>query len=187
MSLHPRRSRAQKNLVDVFLDLHRQDTDYFKMYEKYGVNIEKSIFNQAIKETKKLHEPVSWDNPKFKERYAKTFRRVKANLTRTPAAPGLIRQLKEKIIQPTSIPGMTYWEMSPEYTKERVDKITEMFKLDHWNPDARPKMAPRKSGMYSCGKCKSFDIEIRTRQTRGADEPETVFATCTNCGNRWRM
>lgn len=39
-----------------------------------------------------------------------------------------------------------------------------------------------------CGQCKSYDIDIETKQTRSADEPMTVFCTCRNpaCGASWR-
>jgi len=38
-----------------------------------------------------------------------------------------------------------------------------------------------------CGRCKSTCINIEQKQTRGADEAMTVFATCEKCQLRWRM
>ena len=39
--------------------------------------------------------------------------------------------------------------------------------------------------VLQCMKCKSNKIVSDTRQTRGGDEGATVFATCTNCKNKW--
>ena len=42
-------------------------------------------------------------------------------------------------------------------------------------------------GVFKCGKCKSDKSTYYQQQTRSADEPMTVFITCTMCGNRWRQ
>ena len=38
-----------------------------------------------------------------------------------------------------------------------------------------------------CGKCKMNKVDYYQKQTRGADEPMTLFCTCHNCGHRWRQ
>ena len=40
-------------------------------------------------------------------------------------------------------------------------------------------------GVMECGKCKSKRVISYSKQTRGADEPASVFCTCTKCGNQW--
>ena len=42
-------------------------------------------------------------------------------------------------------------------------------------------------GMLKCGKCHSKNTTYRQAQTRSADEPMTTFATCLDCGNKWKM
>lgn len=44
-----------------------------------------------------------------------------------------------------------------------------------------------RSSMNVCGKCKSDQLEVILRQTRGGDEGMTSFVTCKKCGNRWKM
>lgn len=39
--------------------------------------------------------------------------------------------------------------------------------------------------VLQCRRCKSNKVISSTRQTRGGDEGATVFATCTNCSNKW--
>jgi DNA-directed RNA polymerase subunit M/transcription elongation factor TFIIS len=38
-----------------------------------------------------------------------------------------------------------------------------------------------------CGRCKSTQVIVEQKQTRGADESMTVFVQCENCGLRWKM
>jgi DNA-directed RNA polymerase subunit M/transcription elongation factor TFIIS len=44
--------------------------------------------------------------------------------------------------------------------------------------------APKK-GIFSCPKCKSFDVDTEQKQTRSSDEPMTIFCTCNVCGQRF--
>lgn len=38
-----------------------------------------------------------------------------------------------------------------------------------------------------CRKCQSDNIYSESRQTRSADEAMTIFYTCLNCGNKWKV
>lgn len=38
-----------------------------------------------------------------------------------------------------------------------------------------------------CKKCGSDNVFSESRQTRSADEATTIFYTCLNCGNKWKM
>ena len=42
-------------------------------------------------------------------------------------------------------------------------------------------------GMMSCGKCGSSNVVWNQRQLRRADEAATVFCTCSDCNERWKM
>lgn len=42
-----------------------------------------------------------------------------------------------------------------------------------------------KHSILKCGKCKKNTVDYHEMQTRGADEPMTVFAHCLSCGHRW--
>ena len=43
------------------------------------------------------------------------------------------------------------------------------------------------SSIVVCGKCKSDNVQWEQKQTRGADEPMTLFCKCMSCGKQWRM
>jgi DNA-directed RNA polymerase subunit M/transcription elongation factor TFIIS len=40
-------------------------------------------------------------------------------------------------------------------------------------------------GVLECGRCGSKKTFSYSKQTRGADEPMTTFATCVECDNEW--
>lgn len=39
----------------------------------------------------------------------------------------------------------------------------------------------------TCKKCGSDNVFSESRQTRSSDEATTIFYTCLNCGNKWKM
>ena len=41
--------------------------------------------------------------------------------------------------------------------------------------------------MLQCRQCKSYTVTYTEVQTRSADEPMTVFCSCSTCGKRWKM
>lgn len=44
-----------------------------------------------------------------------------------------------------------------------------------------------KEGLYKCSKCGSRKVISNEMQVRSADEGTTVFCTCSNCGNKWKI
>ena len=38
-----------------------------------------------------------------------------------------------------------------------------------------------------CKQCGSDNVFSESRQTRSGDEATTIFYTCLNCGNKWKM
>jgi DNA-directed RNA polymerase subunit M/transcription elongation factor TFIIS len=41
--------------------------------------------------------------------------------------------------------------------------------------------------LLQCGRCQEFKVSYYQRQTRSADEPMSVFATCHACGKKWKQ
>ena len=40
--------------------------------------------------------------------------------------------------------------------------------------------------LLTCRRCKGSNVDYVEKQTRSADEPMTVFATCLDCQTRWK-
>jgi DNA-directed RNA polymerase subunit M/transcription elongation factor TFIIS len=63
-------------------------------------------------------------------------------------------------------------------------------KRHSWLVEAYPNIEINKEiteSILVCGKCKKRQVDYYEKQTRGADEPMTIFANCLHCGNRWRQ
>lgn len=60
-----------------------------------------------------------------------------------------------------------------------------------WLQEVYPKNIQRTvditDSILKCGKCNKNTVDYYEKQTRGADEPMTLFANCLTCGNRWRQ
>ena len=60
-----------------------------------------------------------------------------------------------------------------------------------WLEEVYPKNIERTvditNSVLKCGKCNKNTVDYYEKQTRGADEPMTLFAHCLSCGNRWRQ
>lgn len=64
-------------------------------------------------------------------------------------------------------------------SRERFDQIVQE-KYELVNRDTY-------KATLRCRRCGSGDVQCDQKQTRGADEAMTVFATCQKCNNRWTM
>lgn len=73
------------------------------------------------------------------------------------------------------------------------DKIIEGTKHDIWEKQYYDRQETAKNvlnkentkGLFSCPKCKSFDVDTDQKQTRSSDEPMTIFCSCNACGKRF--
>lgn len=45
----------------------------------------------------------------------------------------------------------------------------------------------QEDSLLTCPKCHQRRVDHFTKQTRSADEPETIFAHCLACNHRWRQ
>ncbi len=74
-------------------------------------------------------------------------------------------------------------EMAPEHVQNKIKD------LEAYNKEAsksRPPTGEITKQFGACGKCKCPTTSYFMMQTRSADEPMTIFITCTNCGHSWR-
>jgi len=142
-----------------------------------SVNLEKGIFNYALKEANTRKVLKKWDNPYFVTLYVDRFRTIYGNLA---SNKDLLAALKEGALKVHVFAFMTHQEMCP----------------DKWEPLIQQKMKRDKSkyetklqaatDTFTCRKCKSKECTYYQMQTRSADEPMTTFVTCLNCGKFWK-
>ena len=143
--------------------------------EKHSSNLEKGIFNYALKEATTRKVVKKWDNQYFVQIYLDHLRSIYFNLS-----PKIIEQIKSEEIKAHTVAFMTHQEMQPErweqLIKANIIKCKNKFET---NVEAS-------TDTFTCRKCKQNKCTYYQMQTRSADEPMTTFVQCLDCGNRWK-
>lgn len=162
------RENVRAKLLHMFNE-SAKDTTFF-------VNLEKGIFNYAIKEATSRKIIKKWENPFFVQLYVDRLRSIYMNLKN----PQFLEQIKTEEIAPQTIAFMTHQEMNPE----RWSKLIQMKILRDKSKFTTNIEAL--TDMFTCKKCKSKKCTYYELQTRSADEPATIFVTCLDCGKHWK-
>ena len=139
-------------------------------------NLEKGIYNYAIREANRRNIVKKWDNPSFVHLYMDRLRSVYINLKH----PALIDKIKQKEILPEQVAFMSHHEMNPDIWKDIIERkmMRDASKLN-CNIQAS-------TDMYTCSRCKSKKTIYYEMATRSADEQMTIFITCLDCGKNWK-
>lgn len=145
--------------------------------EKDYKNIEKAIFNYAIKESTQRKVIKKWENNSFVSIYIYRFRSILTNLKNNK----LIELIQANEITIPQLENITHYEMDPSKWKVLIEK-----KIIREQNDLNSKELQASTDMFTCNKCKSKKCTYYELQTRSADEPATIFVTCINCGKNWR-
>lgn len=144
--------------------------------EKHSVNLEKGIYNYALKEATRRKVIKKWDNPYFVQIYVDHLRSIFVNLKNTD----IVSQVTDGTIKAHTIAFMTHQEMNPYKWAELIDAKS---KRDKNKFEANFEAA---TDTFKCRKCKSKKCTYSAIQTRSSDEPMTIFVTCLDCGCRWK-
>lgn len=140
----------------------------------YNWTIEYSDENKIIK---------NWKNPRFFKVYVEKARSIVSNIDNASYIDNtrLITRLNEKEFAPHEIPFMKPENLFPERWKKTVDAYMKKYENAYERKDVVV------SSLFRCGKCKKKQCTYFEAQTRSADEGATVFVSCLNCGNKWKM
>jgi transcription elongation factor S-II len=141
------------------------------------VNLEKGIYNFAIKEANQHKIIKKWNNKKFTQLYIDRLRAIFINLKNNPT---LLEQIKNNEVKSHMVAFMTHQEMNPEHWRVLIEqKIKRDVSKFTNNIEAS-------TDMFTCKKCRSKKCTYYELQTRSADEPATIFVTCLDCGKHWK-
>ena len=162
------------NIVEKINDIISGKSDT----KKCATNIEKSIYNYAIREATTKKTVKKWANPFFVQIYEDRLRSIYRNLQNTPS---FVSRILDGDITADQLSKITHIEMAPDQWKELIDlKIKkDMNKFTSANMQAS-------TDIFQCRKCKSRRCQYYELQTKSGDEPMTVFINCLDCGKRWR-
>jgi DNA-directed RNA polymerase subunit M/transcription elongation factor TFIIS len=157
----------------------------FKSYKKIAINIEKSIYNETIKNCKEYRRPLSWESHWFYNSYKHYYMKVISNLKLNPCAPKILQKLQNKEIKFRDIAGMTHKELDPElYWKRWKEYDLKRFPKP---VDEEKVLGIKKKGMFKCGRCKSTNTYHTQSQRSSSDEPMTTLVSCNDCSNVWKF
>jgi transcription elongation factor S-II len=143
--------------------------------EKNSLNLEKGIFNYALKEADQKRIVKKWDNKYFVQIYIDRLRSILTNLNEN-----IIQQINNGSIKSHTVSFMTHQELKPDKWSALIDaKSKRDLNKFETNIEAA-------TDTFTCRKCKQNKCTYYQMQTRSADEPMTTFCQCINCGNRWK-
>jgi transcription elongation factor S-II len=142
-------------------------------------NMEKSVFNWSVRETKNKCSVPAWENPVFKACYKNKFLSIKYNMENS--------NLRDRIlsgeVKSRNIAEMNSVSMNPNGRLAQAIRARQELQA---GITMRAKMDENFKGAFKCSKCKSEKTTYYQMQTRSADEPMTTFVTCHNCSKRWK-
>jgi transcription elongation factor S-II len=143
--------------------------------EKHGINLEKGIFNYALKEAEQRKIVKKWDNPNFVLIYLSHLRSILNNLN-----DKLIEEVNNGSLQPHKIAFMTHQELDHDRWAQLIDIKSKRDKNKFESNIAAA------TDTFTCRKCKGKNCTYYLMQTRSSDEPMTCYVTCLDCSNRWK-
>ena len=144
--------------------------------------IEKGLYNYCINFSNNNNIVKKWENPIFKKIYLSKGFRIYSNIVPNVYTKNvyLLKKILENKINPESVANMKFYELDPVKWKDIRLQITKFH-------NSMFKNEVKISDNIICWKCKQKKCSYYQLQTRSADEPMTVFVTCTECGNKWTM
>jgi len=169
-------SRFTISQPDQFRCNIRIKIDEILQNENNTLNLEKGIYNYALKEATNRKVVKKWDNSHFVQIYVDHLRSIYANLQNKD----LLGLLNKGELKPHEIAFMTHQEMRPDLWKELIEAKSKRDKNTFENN------MEASTDTFTCRKCKSKKCSYYLMQTRSSDEPMTCFVSCLNCGNRWK-
>lgn len=120
--------------------------------------------------------------PESKEEYRTKIRSLFQNL-KNKSNPKLRVRVLEGEITPDEFVRMSHDELRSVEQREADAKIQK----ENMDKAMVAKAERSISKTLQCGKCGKREVTYTEAQTRAADEPMTLFCTCTNCGKSWRQ
>jgi len=169
-----------ENIRKTLVDMVKNNCGLDELHAK---DLEIGVYNWTIIKSEELGIPRTWRNNRFKDLYTSKCVSVYSNIDPTSYIKNerLLMRLKEKEFAPHEIAFMESKNMFPERWAEAYDR---KMKKDLTIIEAKPVAMTNE---FKCGKCKKTECVYQELQIRSADEPMTIFITCLNCGNKWKI
>ena len=161
---------------ELFRENIRKKLEVTLANENNALNLEKGIFNYALKEADQRKVIKKWDNHLFVQIYLNHLRSIMTNLS-----ADILKQIESGDIKPHQVAFMTHHEMRPEKWSALSDAKS---KRDKNKFEVNLSAA---TDSFTCRKCKGNKCTYMQLQTRSADESMTTYVSCITCSARWKF
>lgn len=157
------------------MDIRQQTVQYINEKTKNKQQAE-IIENSIYDYMKKTFIQFTLESPEHKTEYIFKSKSIIYNLNH------IILKLKKKKLSfdLKDIAFQSKITLNPERWETHI-------KRDELNRKRTNTKPQETTDQFKCGKCNDNKTSYYLRQTRSADEPETVFITCVSCGYEWRQ
>lgn len=151
--------------------------------EEYAKDLEIGIYNWCLNNSSHNDIQKSWSDKLFVNLYVNKSRSILNNLDTSSYIQNkrLLQRVIDGEFKPHDLAFMDQSNIFPERWKD----ILDMNMKQEENFYNSKQVA--KTDLFKCGKCKKRECSYYELQVRSADESSTIFVTCLNCGNRWRI
>jgi len=125
----------------------------------------------------KFHlEQLRWSDIRVRRMYLRKYRMIIANL------PKIHQLVRSGALKPEDVAMAQPMDLQPELYRPFLDA-----KLKREMLSVLVDAEEKHDGILKCDQCKSYKTRYTELQTRGADEPMTVFAMCLDCDHHWTL
>lgn len=144
---------------------------------KQSKDIEKSILDYTKDQCKIRNiEEIRWSDIRVRRLYIRKSSMIFSNIDK------ILNKMSSENIDGSLVAGLSHYDIDPTQWQPIIDR-RERREICSMITDSDEKY----EGLLKCEKCGSMNTRYVTVQTRSADEPETVFASCKNCGVNWTI
>ena len=145
--------------------------------------LERCIYNGAVREAIQRHVARSWTHLPFIHLYQMHARHISGNFHPDSYVGNkeLFHRYKSGQITLNDLCGMSPYDLFETRWKDsfELQQIREKRQLE-----GDKSMA---TDQFLCTRCWKRECTYYEMQTRSADEPMTIFINCLNCGKHWRQ
>lgn len=163
-----------------------KDTDtLFRCWNiTFSSNLEKSVYNYTLEQSggnsvSEYKKYMHFKNMYF-HRYLNLYQAIVSPDRENPQTP-LFYRLIHKLLTFEKLERIAAREFCPERWAHLYKQIHESKKELHLLESAQI------TGLFKCGKCKTYQTSHKQYQSRSADEPSTVKVFCHNCNHIWKF
>jgi DNA-directed RNA polymerase subunit M/transcription elongation factor TFIIS len=146
-------------------------------------DLEKGIFNWCVLYSDENELQKTWNDKMFQYLYVNKSKLLIENID--PNSYVKNKRLQQRILDKEFKPHELSFMESTNIFPEIWNNILDMKMKQEENFHNSKQVA--KTDVFKCGKCKKRECSYYELQVRSADESSTIFVTCLNCGNRWRI